>query len=92
MLVLTRKPSEKVVADGDIVITVVTARDGRVRLAIEAPPHVSIMRGELTDWWDDGTTGLAVNARPPASAPPAVSVALLPPSSIRSRSIQKVPC
>jgi len=92
MLVLTRKPGEKVVVDGGIVIRVVTARNGRVRLAIEAPPDVSIMRGELADWWDDGTAGLAANARPPASAPPAVSVALLPPSSIRSRSIQKVPC
>jgi carbon storage regulator len=97
MLVLTRKPGEKVVVDGDITITVVTARDGRVRLAIEAPPHVSILRGELADWWDDGAAGLAADARPPASSPPDISVALLPPSihdpsRVRSWSLQEVAC
>jgi len=97
MLVLTRKPGEKVVVDGGIVIRVVTARNGRVRLAIEAPPDVSIMRGELADWWDDGTAGLAANGRPPASAPPVISASPPPPfsdapSSIRSCSLKKVPC
>jgi len=47
MLVLSRKPSEKVVIDGNITITVVEFNGGRVKIGIEAPPDVAIMRGEL---------------------------------------------
>jgi carbon storage regulator len=47
MLVLTRKPGEKVVIDGGITITVIEAKGGKVRIGIEAPPHVSILRSEL---------------------------------------------
>lgn len=79
MLVLTRKPGEKVVVDGDISITVITARDGRVRLAIDAPKHVSVLRGELAGWLDDGTAGLAAKNRPTPSLPtaPVISASLL---------------
>lgn len=97
MLVLTRKPGEKVVVDGGIVITVVTARDGRVKLAIEAPPHVSILRGELADWRDDGTTGLAAKSRPPAPTPPVISDSILPyfsdaPADSRAWPMQEISC
>jgi carbon storage regulator len=47
MLVLSRKFSEKIVLDGNVVITVVAIRGKTVRLGIEAPKEVSVMRGEL---------------------------------------------
>jgi carbon storage regulator len=47
MLVLSRKPGEKVVIDGAAIITVVKVRGDQVRLGIEAPEQVRILRGEL---------------------------------------------
>jgi carbon storage regulator len=47
MLVLTRKPGQKVVLGGNITVTVVEVRGSQVRLAFEAPDHVHILRGEL---------------------------------------------
>jgi carbon storage regulator len=46
-LVLTRKLNEKIVIDGDIVVTVTESKLGRVRLHISAPKSVRILRGEL---------------------------------------------
>ena len=46
MLVLTRKVDEKIVI-GDIVVTVIEIRGDRVRLGIDAPRSVNIMRSEL---------------------------------------------
>jgi carbon storage regulator len=48
MLVLSRKPSESVVIDGDIRVTVVKISGNKVRLGIEAPPDVAIKRSELS--------------------------------------------
>jgi carbon storage regulator len=47
MLVLGRKPNEKVIIAGLIVVTVVRVAGGQVRLGIEAPADVSIRRAEL---------------------------------------------
>jgi carbon storage regulator CsrA len=47
MLVLTRRPDDAVHIGNDIVIKVVAIQGNRVRLAIEAPEHVSIRRHEL---------------------------------------------
>lgn len=47
MLVLSRKESERLVIDENIVITVVRIAGGGVRLGIEAPREVSIRREEL---------------------------------------------
>jgi carbon storage regulator len=49
MLVLTRKLGEKVVIDGNITVTVVAIDANRVRLGIEAPGEVRIIRSELLD-------------------------------------------
>jgi carbon storage regulator len=48
MLVLTRKPGEKVVIGNGISVTVVEVQGNRVRLAFEAPAEVRIFRAELT--------------------------------------------
>lgn len=47
MLVLTRKEEETIRIGDDIVVKVVKTHGGRVRLAIDAPLEVPILRGEL---------------------------------------------
>ena len=47
MLVLTRKKMETIRIGEDIVVTVVQTGRGRVKLGIEAPAHVRVLRGEL---------------------------------------------
>lgn len=47
MLVLSRRVGERIVINENIVVTVVRVDGGRVRLGIEAPPEVSIIRQEL---------------------------------------------
>ena len=54
MLVLGRKENERLIIDGNIVVTVVRASNGAVRLGIEAPPHVSVKREELL--WRDAAS------------------------------------
>lgn len=49
MLVLTRKPGERLKI-GDAVLLIAEITRTRVRLAIEAPPHVIIAREELGAW------------------------------------------
>ena len=47
MLVLSRKLNEKIVIDGDIVVTVVKIDRNQVRIGIEAPGHVPVYREEI---------------------------------------------
>ncbi len=47
MLVLTRKTEEKIYVGNDIVITIVQVKGDRVRLGIEAPKHVRVLREEV---------------------------------------------
>lgn len=47
MLVLTRKRTESIKIGNDIVITVIQTGKGTVRLGIEAPANVRVLRGEL---------------------------------------------
>ncbi|WP_337173901.1 carbon storage regulator [Paludisphaera sp.] len=49
MLVLSRKPMQSLVIDQEIKITVIRVEGNQVRLGIEAPGHVRILRGELVD-------------------------------------------
>ncbi|MGL4452595.1 MAG: carbon storage regulator CsrA [Sarcina sp.] len=49
MLVLTRKKNEGIIIGDDIEITVVKLDDGSVKLAINAPKNVSIIRKELIE-------------------------------------------
>ena len=47
MLVLSRKFNESIVINGGIRITVVEIRGHQIRLGIEAPKEVGVMREEL---------------------------------------------
>ena len=49
MLVLSRKIGESIQIDGGIRVTVTKVRGGRVRLSIEAPPEMRVLRKELTE-------------------------------------------
>jgi len=47
MLVLSRKPGEKVAVGDNVTLTVVEVKGSQVRLAFDSPPSVRILRGEL---------------------------------------------
>lgn len=47
MLVLSRKANQSIIIGETIKLTVLETRGKHVRLGIEAPPEVSVMRGEL---------------------------------------------
>jgi carbon storage regulator len=47
MLVLSRKPNEAIIINGNVRVTVVAVKGDRVRLGIEAPRDVSVDRGEV---------------------------------------------
>jgi carbon storage regulator len=49
MLVLTRRPSERIQIGENIAIVVVRIKGQSVRLGIEAPAKVAVRRGELKD-------------------------------------------
>src|SRR6266849_5282234 len=48
MLVLSRKVGESIVISESIRVTVVQVNNGRIRLGIDAPPEVIVLREELT--------------------------------------------
>lgn len=47
MLVLSRKQNEKVIIGGNIVVTIVQIKQNQVRIGIQAPDNVEILREEL---------------------------------------------
>ncbi len=49
MLVLTRKADQKIRIGSDVVVTVITVREGQVSIGIEAPKDIEIVREELLD-------------------------------------------
>jgi carbon storage regulator len=53
MLVLSRKPGEKLIIDNNITITVLEVSGNRVKIGVEAPDNVRVLRGELAWWQDD---------------------------------------
>lgn len=64
MLVLTRKLNESIVIDGNIRVTVVAIRGGHVRLGIEAPSEVPVLREELCDPAGPSRKPLAAHSTP----------------------------
>ena len=61
MLVLSRKINETVVIGNNIRITITDIKGGQVRLGVEAPRHVTVLRSELVnrelldreEWWEE---------------------------------------
>jgi carbon storage regulator len=66
MLVISRKVGESIVIGDSIVVTVVQTQRGRVRLGVEAPPGVLILREELHARRREAPAHLPFKAHPPA--------------------------
>lgn len=49
MLVLTRKTAETIQIGNDIVIKVISCGRGRVKIGVDAPSNVRVVRGELVE-------------------------------------------
>jgi carbon storage regulator len=56
MLVLSRKPGQKICIGAGITITVVDVSGNRVRIGIDAPKEIAIVRSELRACWEADTT------------------------------------
>ena len=50
MLVLSRKPGQKLQIGDSVTITVLEVHGRVLRLGIEAPADVRVLRGELENW------------------------------------------
>jgi carbon storage regulator len=50
MLVLSRKQGEQIKIGEGITVTVLGVRGGVIKIGIDAPPHLRILRGELVEW------------------------------------------
>jgi len=59
MLVLTRKQQEQIRIGNQITITILRISGNQVRVGIDAPPDVRILRGELPAHNDDPITSEA---------------------------------
>jgi len=66
MLVLSRRIGEELVIDGEIRIVVLGVRGNQIRLGIEAPPSVHIVRHELVERDRDSRQGHSRPERRPA--------------------------
>jgi len=60
MLVLTRKRAESIKIGNDIVIKVIQTSRGTVKLGIEAPAHVRVLRAELDEFAPLSSAAVAV--------------------------------
>lgn len=49
MLILTRKQSEKIKIGDDIEITIIEISQGNVKIGVEAPKKIKVIRYELID-------------------------------------------
>lgn len=71
MLVLTRKANEKIRLGDDITITVVKISNGSIRLGIDAPRNVRILRSEIEAFDDAAAKGAkAESGEAPAATTP----------------------
>ena len=75
MLVLSRKPGERIVIGNRIVVEVLSVKGGRVRLGIEAPVGDRIVRQELIAFEAGaGDNSFDPEANDAPETPPAVAV------------------
>ena len=75
MLVLSRKESEKIMLGDSIVLTIVRVSGDRVRLGIEAPSDMLILRKEL----EKNSDHVAAPSSP--AAPVAIPNSVAPPTA-----------
>ena len=87
MLILGRREGDSIIIDGGIRIVVVSCDRGGVRIGIDAPSHVKILRGEIAEQVKSeneraaapvATEWLAALGVPVGTTAPALSPAPLP--------------
>ncbi len=64
MLILTRKEGEKIVIGGDIKISIISIIDNQVKIGIEAPADVKILREELYEKLKQNISESALQQKP----------------------------
>ena len=52
MLILSRRESECIHLGDEIVVTIVRVNGDKVRIGVQAPPHIKILRTELELNWE----------------------------------------
>jgi len=65
MLILSRKVGERIQLGNQITVTLVKIQGNTVRLGIEAPPHMTVVREELVKRAEGGA--IAVTVAPEAA-------------------------
>ena len=69
MLVLSRKVGERILVGDHVTITVVRITGGGVRIGIEAPPELAVIREELKDAQRGSPHSSVCSAQDSASKP-----------------------
>ncbi len=69
MLVLSRKPGERILIGNDIAVTIVRIGPNTVRLSIDAPRDMNIVREELAHKDNPPPVGEVVGETPEAPSP-----------------------
>lgn len=64
MLILTRKEGEKIIIGGDIKISIISIIDNQVKIGIEAPADVKILREELYEKLKQSISESALQVKP----------------------------
>ena len=62
MLVLSRHVGEEIVIGGEIRVKIVSLKGSRVRLGIEAPGHIPVLRSELVVYQPDPELAVCATA------------------------------
>ncbi|MET0934116.1 MAG: carbon storage regulator [Mycetocola sp.] len=79
MLVLTRKPGERILIGDDIVVTFLESRGDSIRIGIDAPSGVKIQRDEIVQAVTEANRA-AVEADPSAEDRIKAALGYLPPT------------
>ncbi len=89
MLVLTRKLMEKLYIGDNVCVTVVRVEGGQVRLGIEAPREIAVVRAELLvgreatpaqDVWNPNTPSAPMSIKTRPAGAPGIDIRRLGPS------------
>ena len=66
MLIISRKKNEGIIINEDTEVTVIDIQGDRVRIGIEAPAEVKIVRKELLETEDTNRAAAQIKAKPDA--------------------------
>ena len=64
MLVLSRKPNESIIIDGNVTVSVLRVDNDNVRIGVEAPLEIPVMRKEIYEEIKSNNEQAAGSAKP----------------------------